>query len=131
MIVKLRVPQYVGSVVKSGGWKYVDGVERVTTMGPILNDDGEDFGPRVFRSYDEVKDYVAHAWGDHNEREYAFELWPEWPREGGVSRFLTVAYLYLVGGGMVLAVLTEDCYLLGDNGQTVDRLCSSGMAFPK
>lgn len=134
MILKLRVPEYVGSVVNSGGWKYVDGVERVTTHGPIIEDrdieeqhKGE---PRVFGSYAEVREYVAHAWGDANSRAYSFELWPEWPHDRDFARFLTIAVLHLYSGAVVLAVLTEDCYLLGPNGDNIDRLCASGQAFP-
>lgn len=133
MILKLRVPEYVGSVVKSGGWKYVDGVERVHIYGPIMDDrDGPTKGdPRVFTSYDELTSYIANAWGDTDSRSYDFELWPEWARSEGYARYVTVAVLYLTDDRIVLAVLTEDCYLLGSNGQNVDRLCASGMAFPR
>lgn len=123
MIIKLRVPARPFAKDGTGGWTYLQGVERVDTHETPTQDDGS---ARAFTREGLIQ-FVDDCWGPSGLRQFDYEVWPqdmhdEW------CRFAAVAVAHLTGGRMALLVMTEDCYLLGENGQTVDRLCASGLA---
>lgn len=125
MILKLRIAGRPHAANGTGGWTYVDDVVRVDTHDVPVTEDG----PRAFTREGLVQ-FVNESWGPSDLREFDFELWPQ-DMHDDWCRFAAVAVAYLASGGTVLVVMTEDCYLLGANGQNVDRLCASGMAFPR
>jgi len=110
MIVKMRTSAF------EGGWLYLDGVRKAQTYGPLRVGDGH----QLFSTRQELAERVDEAWGPPQVREFSDELWPE--LKGDDMSAVVMARLDMDDGQMVLALLVADAFLLGDDGQTVDRL---------
>ncbi len=115
MIVKSRVTNRPHAVNGGGGWNYIDGVVRVETHEVPLQEDGT---RRAFTA-EGLRAWVADSFG--SERDYAFEVWPQ-DCTDDFYRYATIIVARLRDDRFALIVATDDCFLLGDNGQTVDRL---------
>lgn len=117
----LKVKHYnVAAVGNSHGWIYVDGIEKAQTYGPLIlpHVDGQPIAAQVFSDLGEVVDSVARMWGPGEIREFDYELWPEEVQD----RTVEVVHLTRAHGGPVLALLSDEAFLLSDDGKTIDRL---------
>lgn len=115
MILKLRVTGRPHAVHGGGGWTYIDGVARVDTHETPLQENGD---RRAFTG-EGLVEFVAASFGP--ERDYSYELWPQDMGEG-FCRYAVLAVVRTYADRCVLVVATAECFLLGDNGQTIDRL---------
>jgi hypothetical protein len=117
MIVKLRVTDRPFAAKGSGGWTYIDGVERVETHeGPLEGD-----GSRHAFTKDGLIRHVADAFGESGQRGFKSEVWPQ-NMDDKFCRYVALVVAYTSDDAAVLIVATDHCYLLGENGQTIDRL---------
>lgn len=104
-------------------WDYFDGITRVTTFGFALPSDSklEGGGHRISVTTAELRQWVNEGWGSPDQREFADEVWPEFADE---EQQLTVRCVRAErkDGTWLLLLLSDEAYLLSDEGRTVDRL---------
>lgn len=114
----------------NGGWTYVDGIDRIETVGPIRNDD---LTIRAFKSHDELMEWGTEVWGswfrERHHDSWAFFITPTF-RDGDAGLGgssdeyqVTQVECWMNDGRVGLAFVTQDeAYLMSDDGKTLDRL---------
>jgi hypothetical protein len=116
MILKLRVADRPHAWNGAGGWTYVDNIDRVETHEtPRVSDNGE---KHAFDAQ-ELKDFIDSAWG--SERSFDYEIWPQ-NLTNDFKRYVVMLVCHLFDGRCCFVVVTDECFLLGNTGQTVDRI---------
>jgi hypothetical protein len=117
MILKYRVTNRPHAVNGGGGWIFVDDIERIETHETPTNEDGS---RRSFQSK-ELIEWVNTGCG--SERTFDYELWPQnMNTEDGWERYANIAVCHLSKEQCVFVIATDECYLLGDTGNTIDRI---------
>lgn len=122
----LKMHQHYGD-----GWVWLDNIEKLEHHGllGVGDQDGH------FDSFAELSAAVAHTWGDSNTRSFETEVWPTWGGANGTDHDaegdkLDGARMFGVrtvvarrrDGTAILGVVHTEAFLLGDNGDTIERL---------
>lgn len=129
MILKVQVDDYA-SVIGEPGWLYYDHIAKARTCGdyvrvsmlhrePVNPVQAAEDERRISVNRDELRAWVEQAWGV--ERQFADELWPEFPDERA-QRSVTCIHLTRDDGSMILALVAAPTFLMSDDGKTIDRL---------
>lgn len=123
MILKLRTSHAHG-----GTWRYLDGIRDVQTYGPVQ--DGSQSGPgedlTIPADWESLVAAVKRTWGE-DRTGFDHEYWPTYlhPSESQGGQPLVridAVVARTVEDRALLVLLGDECFLLGDDGGTVDRL---------
>ena len=117
MILKVRV-HTPGTPAERDQWDYLDAISKVRAF-PVA-EEGE--GWRLFGSVRDLREWVDYHWGPAEARVFAEELWPEFHTDETEAVTVKPVVAWRTDHSMVFVLAASECYLLSDDGKTVDRL---------